>query len=56
LGYQPILAAREDGVLASGIGKLSAFRGLLALDERLPIARVVAGRSQTVVFQDIEKT
>jgi 6-phosphogluconolactonase len=56
LGYQPILAAREVWVLASGIGKLSAFRGLLALDERLPIARVVAGRSQTVVFQDIEKT
>jgi len=55
LGYQPILAAREVWVLASGIGKLSAFRGLLAMDERLPIARVVAGRSQTVVFQDIEK-
>jgi 6-phosphogluconolactonase len=55
LGYQPILAAREVWVLASGIGKLSAFRGLLALDERLPIARIVAGRSQTVVFQDIEK-
>ena len=55
-GYQPILAAREVWVLASGIGKISAFRGLLAMDERLPIARVVAGRSQTVVFQDIEKT
>ena len=56
LGYHPILAAREVWVLASGIGKISAFRGLLAMDERLPIARVAAGRSQTVVFQDIEKT
>ena len=56
LGYQPILASREVWVLASGIGKISAFRGLLAMDERLPIARVVAGRSQTIVFQDIEKT
>jgi 6-phosphogluconolactonase len=56
LGYQPILAARDVWVLASGIGKISAFRGLLAMDERLPIARIVAGRSQTVVFQDIEKT
>jgi 6-phosphogluconolactonase len=55
LGYQPIFAAREVWVLASGIGKISAFRGLLANDERLPIARVVAGRSQTIVFQDIEK-
>lgn len=56
LGYQPILAAREVWVLASGIGKISAFRSLLAGDERLPIARVAAGRTQTLVFQDIEKT
>ena len=55
LGYQPILAARDVWVLASGIGKLTALRGLIAGDERLPIARVVAGRQQTVVFQDIEK-
>ena len=55
LGYQPILGAREVWVLASGIGKTSAFRGLLASDERLPFARVAAGRTQTVVFQDIEK-
>lgn len=54
LGYQPILAAREVWVLASGIGKISAFRALLAGDERLPIVRVVAGRQQTLVFQDIE--
>ena len=56
LGYQPILAGKDVWVLASGIGKLSAFHGLLALDERLPVARVVANRKQTVVFQDIEKT
>ncbi|MGZ8901069.1 MAG: 6-phosphogluconolactonase [Limisphaerales bacterium] len=56
LGYQPILAARDVWVLASGIGKLTAFRGLLAGDERLPIARVVGGRHQTLVFQDIENT
>ena len=56
LGYQPILAAREVWVLASGIGKLTALRGLLAGDERLPIARVVAGRPQTLVFQDIQET
>lgn len=56
IGYQPILAAREVWVLASGIGKTSAFHGLLAGDERLPIARVAANRKQTVVFQDIEKT
>jgi 6-phosphogluconolactonase len=55
LGYQPILAAREVWVLASGIAKLSAYRSLLAGDERLPIARVAAGRSQTLVFQDIER-
>jgi 6-phosphogluconolactonase len=56
IGYQPLLAARDVWVLASGIGKISAFRGLLANDERLPITRVVSGRQQTVVFQDIEKT
>lgn len=55
LGYQPILAAREVWVLASGIGKASAFHGLLAGDERLPIARVAMNRKQTLVFQDIEK-
>jgi 6-phosphogluconolactonase len=55
LGYQPIFAAREVWVLASGIGKLSAYRALLAGDERLPIARVSAGRDQVIVFQDIEK-
>ena len=54
LGYQPIFAAREVWVLASGIGKLSAWRALLAGDERLPIARVVAGREKMQVFQDIE--
>lgn len=56
LGYQPILTAKEVWVLASGVGKLSAFHGLLAQDERLPVARVVANRKQTLVFQDIEKT
>ncbi|HEX7860024.1 MAG TPA: 6-phosphogluconolactonase [Verrucomicrobiae bacterium] len=56
IGYQPILAAREVWVLASGIGKISAFHGLLAGDERLPIARVGVNRKQTLVFQDIEKT
>jgi 6-phosphogluconolactonase len=56
LGYQPIIAADEVWVLASGIGKLSAFHGLLAMDERLPVARVVANRKQTLVLQDIEKT
>lgn len=55
LGYQPILGAREVWILASGIGKLSAYRSLLAEDERLPIARIVAHRSQTIIFQDIEK-
>ena len=55
LGYPPILSAREVWVLASGIGKISAHRALLAGDERLPIARVVAGRTETLVFQDIEK-
>lgn len=55
LGYPPILAAREVWVLASGIGKISAFHGLLAGDERLPIARVAENRRQIVVFQDIEK-
>jgi 6-phosphogluconolactonase len=54
LGYQPILAAREVWVLASGIGKLSAYRSLMAGDERLPIARIVAHRERTLIFQDIE--
>jgi 6-phosphogluconolactonase len=56
VGYQPILAAREVWVLASGIGKLSALRALLAGDERLPVARVAAGRDKTLLFQDIEKS
>lgn len=55
LGYQPILVAREAWVLASGIGKLPAYRALVAGDERLPIARVISGRSHTLIFQDIEK-
>lgn len=55
LGYQPILAAREVFVLASGTGKSSAYHSLLAGDERLPIARVAAGRVPTIIFQDIEK-
>lgn len=54
IGYQPILAAREVWVLASGIGKKSAYRGLLAGDERLPIARIAARRDEMWVFQDIE--
>lgn len=55
LGYQSIFAAREVWVLASGIGKLSSYRALLAGDERLPIARVAAARDRTLIFQDIEK-
>jgi 6-phosphogluconolactonase len=55
LGYQPILGAKEAWLLASGIGKLSALHGLMAMDERLPVARVAANRPQTIVFQDIEK-
>jgi hypothetical protein len=27
----------------------------MAMDERLPVARVAANRPQTIVFQDIEK-
>lgn len=54
IGYQPVLAAREVWVLASGIGKISAYRGLIAGDERLPIARIAAHREQMWVFQDIE--
>lgn len=54
IGYQPIFAAREVWVLASGLGKQSAYHGLLAGDERLPIARVAANRERTLIFQDIE--
>jgi 6-phosphogluconolactonase len=55
LGYQALFAAREVWVLASGLGKISAYRSLLAGDERLPVTRVAAARDQTVIFQDIEK-
>lgn len=54
LGYGPIIAAREVWVLASGSGKKQAFGGLIQMDPALPIVRVVAARTRTLVFQDIE--
>jgi len=56
LGYQPILAAREVWVLASGPGKAAALQGLLLDDQALPIARITARRPSTTIFQDIDKS
>lgn len=55
LGYQPILAAREVWVLASGNGKGEAYQRLLIGDEQLPIPRIAARRNSTLIFQDIQK-
>ncbi len=55
LGYQPILAAREVWVLASGMGKYSAYHGLITSNEQLPITRIASKRDKIWVFQDIEK-
>jgi 6-phosphogluconolactonase len=52
LGYQPILAAREVWVLASGSSKADALDRLKQGDQTLPLARVVAHRSNTIVFQE----
>ena len=52
LGYQPILVAREVWVLGSGSGKAEALEGLKRGDQSLPLARVVAGRSSTIVFRE----
>jgi 6-phosphogluconolactonase len=54
LGYQPIIAAREVWILASGPGKESAFKALLREDLNLPAARVVRSRDETRIFQDID--
>lgn len=54
LGYAPIFAARECWVLASGEGKKAAYERLEQGDASLPIARIVSGRSETLIFQDIK--
>jgi 6-phosphogluconolactonase len=53
LGYQPLFAARQVWILASGPGKLEAFQGLLQADLRLPVVQVIERRTHTVLFEDI---
>jgi 6-phosphogluconolactonase len=52
LGYQPLFCAKEVWVLASGSGKRPALERLKSGDQSLPIARVAAGRPETIVFHE----
>lgn len=53
IGYQPLLAAREVWVLASGAGKKEAFLAGLRGEKDLPISRLVKNRAKTLYFNDI---
>jgi 6-phosphogluconolactonase len=53
LGYGTIRAAREVWVLSSGPGKKEIFEKFLGGAKELPISRVVLGRTETVLFEDI---
>jgi 6-phosphogluconolactonase len=54
LGYQPILAAREVWILASGDGKREAYTRVLQADRALPASRIIGNRDETRIFQDIQ--
>jgi 6-phosphogluconolactonase len=53
LGYQPIAAARQVWMLASGKGKEAAFRESLSPNGKNSFARVLQLRSQTKILTDI---
>jgi 6-phosphogluconolactonase len=54
LGYGAIIAARKAWVLASGPGKENALRESLQLADKTPCGRVLARRTETHVFTDIQ--
>jgi 6-phosphogluconolactonase len=53
LGYDAIAAARQVWVLASGAGKEAALRESLRPGGQTPLARVLALRHYTLIFNDI---
>ncbi len=53
IGYQPLAAARQVWVLASGAGKREALRNSLAPGGLTPLAKVLQSRSATRVFTDV---
>ena len=53
LGYATLAAAREVWVLASGQGKEAALRESLSPSGQTPLARVLRGRGQTMIFTDV---
>lgn len=52
LGYPALIAARDVWVLASGAGKRKVLEQLVQGDRSLPISRLAAARSETVIFHD----
>jgi 6-phosphogluconolactonase len=52
LGYQPIVVTKEVWVLASGRGKTEALTRVRKGDRALPLARVVAERTGTMIFHE----
>jgi 6-phosphogluconolactonase len=52
LGYQPIIVAKEVWVLASGRAKAEALERVSNGDQALPLARVVARRTGTIVYHE----
>lgn len=56
LSYRSIIGAREVWVLVSGSGKLKALAESLAADGSTPLAAVLQGRKNTIVYTDIPVT
>ncbi len=54
LGYQPLFAAKQIWVLASGQGKADALRESLTLTGQTPLAAVLRGRLETRIFSDLK--
>jgi 6-phosphogluconolactonase len=52
LGYQPIIVAKEVWVLASGRAKAEALDRVRRGDEALPLGRVIARRTGTIVYHE----
>ncbi len=53
IGYQTIAAARQVWMLASGTGKVQAFRDSLAQNGKTSFARVLKLRERTKIYSDI---
>jgi 6-phosphogluconolactonase len=54
LSYDVLAAAREDWVLASGLGKEAALQESFRLSDATPLARVLRMRKKTEIFSDIK--